>query len=270
MVDVGGESSEAVADGGTTGDDGTRVDLHVKIVSERVVRRAKAAGIDVLVYAPHFEHLTTIRERAARFSDEELLVVPAREFFTGRWNERKHVLAVDPDEPVPDFLSLDDTMAELADHDAAVLAPHPEFLTLSLSRADIATYADQFDAVEVYNPKHWPWDNKRARTIARESELQTYISSYAHVSPTVGEAWVEFDRTIRSASDLVDALQAGAPRRMYRQHGAVHELKCRAEFFHLGWENTWKKFERVVLTDVEATNPTHPHYDDRFADMNSY
>jgi len=222
------------------------------------------------VYAPHFEHLSTIRERAARFSDDELLVVPAREYFTDRWSSRKHVLAVDPDYPVPDFISLADTMAELDDQDAAVLAPHPEFLTLSMDREDIATYADRIDAVEVYNPKHWPWDNERARTIARESGLPTYLSSYAHVSPTIGEAWVELETEVESADDLVQALRDGVPRRMFHQNGFSHTLKCRVEFFHLGWENTWKKFDRVVLSGDEPTHPAGEGYDDRFAEMNAY
>ncbi|PSP32705.1 metal-dependent phosphoesterase [Halobacteriales archaeon QH_10_67_22] len=248
----------------------TSVDLHVKVLGDRVVRRAKAAGLDVLVYAPHFEHLTRIRERAARFSDEELLVVPAREYFTGRWSSRKHVLAVDPEDPVPDFLPLDVTMAELRDQSTAVLAPHPEFLTLSMDRTDVGTYADRIDAVEVYNPKHWSRDNRRAREVARESGLPTFLSSYAHIAPTVGEAWVEFERPIETAEDLVDALRAGAPRRMYHRDGLDHLLKCRAEFFHLGWENTWKKFERVALSGMEPTHPAHPDYDDRFAELNAY
>jgi len=257
--------------GGTTGgDEVTRVDLHVKVLDEYVVERAKAAGIDALVYAPHFEHLDTVRERAARFADEELLVVPGREYFTGTWANRKHVLAVDPDYPVPDFLPLEATMAELHDQDAAVLAPHPEFLTLSLDRGDVATYADRIDATEVYNPKHWPWDNERAREIARDSELPTFISSYAHFRRTVGEAWVELERPVETADDLVAALRAGVPRRMFRRKGLTHTLKCRAEFAHLGWENSWDKFERVVLNDLEPTNPNNPRYPDRFADLNAY
>ena len=56
--------------GGSGGDgtpgsgEGTRVDLHVKILDETVVDRAKARDLDVLVYAPHFEHIEAIRERA--------------------------------------------------------------------------------------------------------------------------------------------------------------------------------------------------------------
>ena len=258
-----------MAQGGGSTDGESRVDLHVKILDEGVVRRAKAVGLDAIVYAPHFTHLSTIRERAARFSDDDLLVVPGREYFTGKWSARKHVLAVDPDEPVPDFLTFADTMAEIADHDAGILAPHPEFLTLSMTESDIETYADRLDAVEVYNPKHWPWDDRRAREIARESGLPTYLSSYAHLTPTIGEAWVEFDRTIDSAADLVDALRSGAPRRMYHRDGLVHQLKRRVEFAHLGWENSHDKFKRVVLAGDE---PTHPagDYPDRFADMNAY
>jgi len=152
---------------------------------------------------------------------------------------------------------------------AAVLVPHPEFLTLSMTERDIETYADRVDAVEVYNPKHWPWDDRRAREIARESGLQTYISSYAHLTPTIGEAWVEFDRPIDSAAGLVDALRSGAPRRMYHRDGVGHVLKRRIEFAHLGWENSYEKFERVV---VNGDEPTHPagDYPDRFAAMNAY
>ena len=156
-----------MAPGGASTDGESRVDLHVKILDETVFERAKAVSLDAIVYAPHFTHLSTIRERAIRFSDDELLVVPGREYFTGTWTDRKHVLAVDPDEPVPDFLTLEDTMDEVATHDTAVLVPHPEFLTLSMTERDIETYADRVDAVEVYNPKHWPWDDRRAREIAR-------------------------------------------------------------------------------------------------------
>jgi len=266
-----GDAADAAAvDGDMAGGAVTRVDLHVKVVDERVVERAKAAGLDVLVYAPHFEHLSTITERADRFSDDELLVVPGREYFTGKWSRRKHVLAVDPDSPVPDFLTLDDTMAELDDQDVAVLAPHPEFLTLSLNREDIAAYENRIDAVEVYNPKHWSRDNRRAREIARESGLPTYLSSYAHLRSTVGEAWVELEAEVDCAADLVTALRDGVPRRMFHRKGVGHAVKCRAEFAHLGWENSWDKFERVVLSDMEPTHPAGEGYDDRFAELNAY
>jgi len=255
---------------GKSGAQETCVDLHVKVLDESVVERAKAAGLDVLVYAPHFSHIETIRERAARFSDDDLLVVPAREYFTGSWANRKHVLAVDPKKPLPDYLPLDYVMGKLDDQDCGVLVPHPEFLTLSMDRDDIATYEERIDAIEVYNPKHWPRDNRRARSIARERGLPTYISSYAHLDMTVGEAWTAFERDIDSAADLVDAIRSGVPRRMYHRDGITHTLKCRAEFCHLGWENSWEKFDRIVLSDGEETYPSHPKYNGQYDDLSVY
>lgn len=247
-----------------------RVDLHVKILDESVVRRAKARGLDALVYAPHFTHLSTIRERAARFSDDDLLVVPGRECFTGGWRDRQHVLAVDPDEPVPDFLTLEATMAELADQDAAVLVPHPEFLTVSMDRESVEAYRDVVDAVEVYNPKHLPRHNRRASQLRRAVGLPGFASSYAHLHPTVGEVWVEFEEAMSTPGGVADALRSGAAMRLRRRSGPGHALRCRAEFAHLGWENTWTKFERVVLGGQEPTHPHHPAYGGRFDDCSVY
>jgi len=252
------------------GDDGTRVDMHVKILDESIVQRAKARGLDVLVYAPHFTRLPDIRERAAHYSDDELLVVPAREIFTGDWRTRKHVLALGLSDPVPDFLTLEGTMAELARQDAAVLVPHPEFLTVSLDADEIQRYREQIDAVEIYNPKHWAHHNRRARRIARRLDLPAFASSYAHLQGTVGEAWTVFEDSIGSERDLLDALRRGAPRGVAHRDGLDHWRRCKTEFAHLFWENTWKKFDRVYLQGTEPTHPGHIAYDGRFDDVRLY
>jgi predicted metal-dependent phosphoesterase TrpH len=243
-----------------------RVDPHVKVLDERIVARAKRRGLDALVYAPHFTRLPDIESRARRFSDGELLVVPARELFTGSWRNRKHVLAVGLSEPVPDFLSLGATMRELDRQSAAVLAPHPEFATVSLDAADLGRYGGVVDAVEVYNPKHWRRHNDRARDLARETGLPAFGSSYAHLGGSVGEVWTAFEEPLDSATALVEAFREGAARRVFRRRGRSHALRCRAEFAHLAWENTWEKFERVVLRGREPTHPRHPAYGGRFED----
>ena len=245
---------------------GFRVDPHVKVLDERVVVRAKRRGLDALVYAPHFTRLPDIESRARAFSDDELLVVPARELFTGTWRNRKHVLAVGLSEPVPDFLSLDATMRELDRQGAAVLVPHPEFATVSLDAADLDRYRDVVDAVEVYNPKHWRRHNDRARDLARRTGLPAFGSSYAHLRGSVGEVWTAFEGPLESLATVVGAFREGLPRRVFRRSGRRHALRRRAEFAHLGWENTWEKFERVVLEGREATHPRHPAYGGRFDD----
>ena len=250
--------------------DGTRVDVHVKVLDERVVERAKARGIDVLVYAPHFTRLPEIRRRAEAYSDDELLVVPAREVFTGTWRERKHVLAVGLSEPVPDFVSLDAAMAEFERQDAAVVVPHPEFLSVGLAEADVRRHRDVVDAVEVYNPKHWPRHTRRAREIADAVDAPATASSYAHLRRSVGGAWTTFDREIDSEADLVAALRDGAPRQACRRADDEHRLESIAEFSHLAWENSWKKFDRIVLSGREPTHPERDAYDERFDEASVY
>lgn len=248
----------------------TRVDLHVKVLDERVAERAKRRGVDTLVYAPHFTRLPTARRRAEAFSDDELTVVPGREVFTGTWGNRKHVLAIGLSEPVPDFIPLETAMAEFERQGAAVLAPHPEFLNVSLSASDIAYYEDTLDAVETYNPKHLPADNRRAREIAADTGIPPFASTYAHLRTTVGEVWSRFDRSIRSEAELVGALREGAPRGVGHRDGTVHRLRRAAEFAHLGWENSYGKLDRILLSGMEPTHPRHIAYEGRFEDAALY
>lgn len=246
-----------------------RVDCHVKILNERVVSRAIARGLDALVYAPHFVRLTDVERQAERFSTDDLRVFPAREIFTGHWQTRKHVLALDLEEPIPDFVTLDGAMAELARQDAGVLVPHPEFLTVSLTAEDVRAYDDVIDAIEVYNPKHRSGHNRRATEIATETDYAAFASSYAHLPGTVGEVWTAFDRELGSGAELVDALRAGEGRPMHRE-GVKHDLRRALEFAHLGWENTYKKLDRVFLQGTEPTHPDHVAYDGAFDDVRVY
>lgn len=248
----------------------TAVDLHVKVLDESVVRRAKSRNLDVLVYAPHFERLPTIREAAARYTDEELLVVPGREVFTGSWRERRHVLAIGLEEPVPDFITLEAAMREFDRQDAAVLVPHPTFLNVSLGPERIVRHRDVIDAVETYNPKHWLHHDRRARTIALEESLPRFASSYAHLRRSVGEAWTTFDRSIHDERELVEALRNGASRSVHHRTGLAHQGQCAMEFAHLGWENSWEKVDRLLLSGREATHPDDPAYDGRFDDAAVY
>lgn len=249
--------------------DGTRVDLHVKVLDEAVVERAKARDLDALVYAPHFTRLPEIERAAARFSDDELLVVPGREVFTGHWQTRKHVLAVGLSAPVPDFVTLEGAMAEFRRQGATVLVPHPGFLTVSLDREDVATHDDLVAAVEVYNPKLLARHNDRAREIAAATGKPGFASSYAHLRRTVGEAWTSFPRPIDDADDLVAAVEAGEFTPAHRS-GWRHDLRGAIEFGHLGWENSWGKAERVFLSGTEPTHPAHVAYDGRFEDVRVY
>jgi predicted metal-dependent phosphoesterase TrpH len=248
----------------------TRVDLHVKVLDDDVVERAKAAGVDVLVYAPHFTRLAEIRDRASEYSDDDLLVVPGREVFTGSYRDRKHVLAVGLDSGVPDFITLDGALSELARQDAAVVAPHPTFLNVSLTREDVETYREHLTAVETYNPKHLPHHDRRAKELAAAHDLPGFGSSYAHLASTVGEVWTEFDAAIESEADLVAALRSGVDRTVGHRSGAGHRRQRFAERAHLVYENTWAKIDRILLSGTEPTHPRHIAYGGEFDEIAVY
>ncbi len=247
-----------------------RLDAHVKVLDEQVVERAKNRGLDALVYAPHFTRLADINSRAERFSDSELLVVPGREVFTGDWRNRKHVLAVGLSDPVPDFITLEGAMAEFERQEAAVLAPHPEFSTVSLEAHDIRAHRNRIHGIEVYNPKFFETHRDRARELIEEFGLPAFGSSYAHLRGTVGEVWTEFEAPLETNEAVVDALRTGAPRRVYHRDGAEHRLRCTAEFAHLFYENSWGKLDRLFLSGTEPTHPSHIAYGGRFDDVSVY
>jgi len=246
-----------------------RVDPHVKVLNDRVVSQAKRADLDAIVYAPHFTRLPEIRARAAAYSSEDLLVIPAREVFTGNWRNRKHVLAIGLSEPVPDFIPLSVAMDEFERQEAAVLAPHPEFLTVSLTEADLRQYRQVVDAVEIYNPKHLPRHNRRAKEIVDTLEYPPFASSYAHLPETVGVAYTAFDR-IDTEAGLVDALREGARRRVVYKRWRNRWRTTARELGHLCWENTYQKADRLFLSGIEPTHPKHIAYEGRFEDVSCY
>jgi predicted metal-dependent phosphoesterase TrpH len=141
---------------------------------------------------------------------------------------------------------------------------------VSLQREHLDRYSDRIDAVEVYNPKHLPRDNRRAREFAAEFDIPPFTSSYAHLRGTVGEAWTAFATTIDGATDLHAALRDGAERTVEHRDGPAHWARRSLEFAHLGWENSWQKLDRLYLSGTAPTHPTHVAYDGRFDDVRVY
>jgi len=250
--------------------DGTRVDMHTKILTDKVVKRAKYRGIDVLVYAPHFTRLPKIQQTAAEYSDEELVVVPARELFTGDWNNRRHLLAIGLSEPVADFITFEAALTECDRQDAAVVVPHPAFINVSLTWPEIRAHAARIDAIETYNAKLFGYQNRRGQRIAADLDLPGFGSSYAHLPSTIGEAWTLFETQIDSEAALVEALTTAAPRRVQHRGGLGHRVQNLLEFAHLGYENSWEKVNRLLLSGDEPTHPRNLVYQGRFDDVSVY
>lgn len=237
------------------------VDPHVKVFDGRIRDIAVGRGLDAVVYAPHFTPWPTIVERAAAYSSTELTVVPGRELFTGPWYDRKHVLALDLEAPVPDFLGLEATMEELGRQDAAVIAPHPGYMSISLDADDVVRYRERIHAVEVYNPKFLPWHGHRARSIADRVGRPGVASSYAHLGRTVGAVATELACSDASASSVIDALRSGSIAGIERPRGAEVLRWTGPELGHLVWENSGKKLARAARPGRPATHVSQDPYE---------
>lgn len=244
----------------------TRVDLHVKVFDERVRERALRRGLDAVVYAPHFTPWPEIEARAREATTDELLVVPGREIFTGPWNDRRHVLALDLEAPIPDFIPLETAMGALADQGACVLAPHPAYLTISLAPADLARHRDLIRAIERYNPKFLPWHEPRALRLARTVGRPPFASSYAHLPSSVGAAWTELRGTHDTPADVVDSIRSGRIHGVGRIGGLTRHRTVLTELAHVLYENSAKKARRVLGPGREATHPERSIYEGRFDD----
>ena len=242
----------------------------MKVLDDAVVARAKARGLDALVYAPHFTRLSTIHERAARYTDDELTVVPAREVFTGDWANRRHLLALGLTDPIPDYITFEGAMAAFERQGAAVLVPHPTFATVSLTRPEIDAHATRLDAVETYNAKLLPHQNARLPGLADDVDLPGFGSSYAHRRATVGEAWTTFDESLPDAAAIVEAFREERPRRVVRRPGIRHRVRGLFEYARLGYENTWAKADRLFRSGDEPTLPSNVAYEGRFDDVAVY
>lgn len=242
---------------------GVVVDTHVKVLDERVRRLAIRRGIDAIVYAPHYTPWPTIVEQAAAVSDERLTVVPGRELFTGGWRNRTHVLALDLSAPIPDFLPLETTMDELDRQDACVLAPHPTYLTMSLSPDQLRRHRDQIDAIEVYNPKMLRHHHRRAGRLADRLDRPVLASSYAHLRGTVGVAGTRFEVDSATAGSIISAIRAGDIGGIEVPDPPQRWFRSASELAHLVWENTAKRVRRRGA-GKPATHPTADVYGGRF------
>jgi hypothetical protein len=57
---------------------------------------------------------------------------------------------------------------------------------------------------------------------------------------------------------------------VFHRDGPAHTLRRHVEFAHLGYENSWKKLDRLFLSGTEPTHPSNVAYDGRFDDVAVY
>ena len=187
------------------------LDLHVHSVYSRdsvntidtITRRIEEAGLQGYSLADH-DTMEGLLEALDKRGD--LVVVPALEV-TARG---AHVLALDPNEPVPMGLSVAETVDKIHEQGATAVLAHPYGLPRSWVSINSVKHAD-LDAMEVANSAQFPYEficglNRR---LAEELMLPMTGGSDAHIPDTIGRAYTVIDTPSTELEDVIESIRKG-------------------------------------------------------------
>jgi predicted metal-dependent phosphoesterase TrpH len=189
-----------------------KLDLHVHSVYSRdsvntidtITRRIKEAGFQGYALADH-DTMEGLPEALEKRGDL-LVVVPALEV-TARG---AHVLALDPNEPIPMGLSVAETIEKIHDQGATAVLAHPYGLPRSwVSIND--TKNSSLDAVEVANSAQFPYGYicSLNRKLAEELSLPVTGGSDSHIPDTIGRGYTIVDTPSTELRDVIDSIRKG-------------------------------------------------------------
>lgn len=187
------------------------LDLHVHSVYSRdgvntidtITRRIEEIGFQGYALADH-DTMEGIPEALNKRGD--LVVVPALEV-TARG---AHVLALDPNEPVPTGLTVAETVDKIHEQGATAVLAHPYGLPRSWVSINGVKHAG-LDAVEVANSAQFPYGyicglNRR---LAEELNLPMTGGSDAHTPDTLGRAYTVIDTPSTELQDIIGSIKKG-------------------------------------------------------------
>ncbi len=193
----------------------TRLDHHLHttlhssdsvISPQELILAARAAGLDGVVITDHDE-LWEPDELAALQAEAPDLVILAGVEISAREGHFL-VYGLDSLDDVPPGVFLGDLL-EVADaHDAAVVAAHPFRWDQPFDRiADI--HGSALRALELVSNNVTPETRRRAEATLARHGLRATGSSDAHEPAVVGCYATEFEATIRTMDEFVQALRSG-------------------------------------------------------------
>ena len=187
------------------------LDLHVHSVHSRdsvnsidtITRCIEEAGFQGYALADH-DTIEGLPEALEKKGD--LVVVPALEV-TARG---AHVLALDPNEPIPMGLSIAETIEKIHDQGATAILAHPYGLPRSWVSINDTKNAN-LDAVEVANSAQFPYGYicSLNRKLAEELKLPVTGGSDAHIPDTIGRAYTIIDTPSTELRDVIDSIRKG-------------------------------------------------------------
>lgn len=160
-----------------------------------VVKRARAAGMDVVCITDHNTIDGALKAAAASRDIEDIEVVVGEEISTADGE----VIGLFLNEKVPAGLSAEETVGRIRAQDGLVIAPHPYSLHCPCLGDRIKEL--DIDGIEVLNGGHRDgYANARACEEGESGRWARLGGSDAHYLPVVGSAYTAFEG--RTAEDL--------------------------------------------------------------------
>ncbi|MCW4048306.1 MAG: PHP domain-containing protein [Candidatus Bathyarchaeota archaeon] len=188
-----------------------KIDLHVHSIFspdsvneiDTIVSRIKDLGLDGYALADH-DTIKGIPE--ALGNNEGLVVIPAVEVSA----KGAHVLALDPNEPVPMGLSVQETVELIHDQGATAILAHPYGLPRSWVSMNQVMDAG-LDAVEVANSAQFPYNYilELNRGLAEKLGLPQIGGSDSHIPETIGRAYTIVETPSTELQDILASIRKG-------------------------------------------------------------
>ena len=188
-----------------------KLDLHVHTVHSidgfntptDITRRLREQGLDGYAVTDH-DTLEGIRPAAE--NGDGLIVLPGLEVRA----RGAHILALQPTEPIPQNLSMAETVDIIHGQGATAIIAHPYGLPRSWVNVDRAREA-ALDAVEVANSAQVPYGiikglNER---LANKLGLPRTGGSDSHIPETVGRAYTIIEAQGNDDESIVEAIRKG-------------------------------------------------------------
>jgi len=188
-----------------------KLDLHIHSVYspdslntiDDIVKGIKLKGLQGYALA---DHDTISGHSEALGKKADLIFIPAMEISA----KNCHVLAYDPNEPIPRGLSLEETVDRIHEQGAIAVLAHPFGIPRNwISVRDVK--ATKLDAMEVANAAQVPYKYimKLNRNLAESMGLPETGGSDSHLPSTIGRAFTIVDSPSTEVEDVIKSIREG-------------------------------------------------------------
>lgn len=204
-----------------------KLDLHIHSIYSNdsvntidgIVEGIKQKGLQGYALTDHDSiegHSEALRKRS------DLIVIPAIEITA----KNCHVLAYDPNEPIPMGLSIGETVDRIHEQGATAVLAHPFGIPRSwISIRDVK--ATNLDAIEVANAAQMPYRliMKLNRDLAENMGLPETGGSDSHLPSNIGRAYTIVDTPSTDVEDVIKSIREGRTEVEGSGTGLIERLK---------------------------------------------